>query len=216
MVNQLELKNSLLNEFISEIRDVTIQKDSLRFRNNLERIGEIFAYEISKTLDYKNTQTTTPLGIAQTKNLVSQPVIASILRAGLPLHHGILNYFDKAENAFISAYRKHTSDKTFEIAVESISCPNITEKTVIICDPMLASGSSMLASYKELLKIGTPKHIHVVIVIACESGLDFLKKNIEASNYTIWCAAIDKKLSDKSYILPGLGDAGDLAFGEKI
>src|SRR3954467_6539563 len=157
MIRNLSLHNSILNQFLSELRDVEVQKDSMRFRKNLERIGEIFAYEISKTLSYENTQTTTSLGIAETKILTSNPVIATILRAGLPLHTGLLNYFDKAENAFISAYRKHHKNNSFDITLEYVACPDLNDKVVILCDPMLASGSSIVLAYKALLSKGTPK-----------------------------------------------------------
>ncbi len=216
MTHNLSIHNSLLSQFIAEIRDIDIQKDSMRFRKNLERIGEIFAYEISKTLDYTLTQTTTSLGIADTQQLTSQPIIATILRAGLPMHLGLLNYYDRAENAFVSAYRKHHKNNTFEIALEYIASPELNDKTLILCDPMLASGSSMILTYKELLKKGTPKHTHVVCAIASTEGLNYLKSNMPSSNYTIWCGAVDEELTAQSYIVPGLGDAGDLAFGSKL
>lgn len=216
MVNNLSINSSLLNQFITEIRDVKIQKDSLRFRKNMERIGEIFAYEISKTLDYKITSTQTQLGIAESKQLILQPVIATILRAGLPLHNGFLNYFDQAQNAFISAYRKHNKDESFEIAIEYVASPNLNEKVLILCDPMIASGSSMILTYKELIKKGQPKHTHIVCAIASVDGINYLKNNMPNSNYTIWCGAIDAELNSQSYIIPGLGDAGDLAFGNKL
>jgi uracil phosphoribosyltransferase len=216
MVHHLSLQPSILNQFIAEIRDVEIQKDSMRFRKNLERIGEIFAYEISKTFSYGSIQTTTPLGIADTRQLAAQPVIATILRAGLPLHLGILNYFDKAQNAFISAYRRHHKNNTFEIALEYIACPDLSDKTVILCDPMLASGSSVVLTYKALLAKGIPKHTHIVTAIASAQGLDYVKANMPLPNYTVWCGAIDAELTAQAYIVPGLGDAGDLAFGEKL
>lgn len=216
MVHNLSLQNSILNQFLAEIRDVEIQKDSMRFRKNLERIGEVFAYEISKTLSYEATQTTTSLGIADTRLLSTQPVIATILRAGLPLHLGILNYFDKAQNAFISAYRRHHKNNTFEIALEYVACPDLTGKTVILCDPMLASGSSVVLTCKALLAKGTPRHTHIVTAIASSQGLDHVKANMPSPNYTIWCGAIDAELTAQAYIVPGLGDAGDLAFGDKM
>ena len=216
MVHNLSLKSSLLNQFIAEIRDVNIQKDSLRFRKNMERIGEIFAYEISKTLDYEITSTQTPLGIAESKQLILQPVIATILRAGLPLHNGLLNYFDQAQNAFISAFRKHNKDDSFEISIEYVASPNLNDKVLIFCDPMIASGSSMILTYKELIKKGQPTHTHFVCAIASEDGINYLKNNMPNSNYTIWCGAIDAELNSQSYIIPGLGDAGDLAFGNKL
>lgn len=216
MIHNLSLQNSVLNQFIAEIRDVEIQKDSMRFRKNLERIGEVFAYEISKTLPYYQTQTTTPLGIADTKQLADQPVIATILRAGLPMHTGILNYFDKAQNAFISAYRRHHKNNTFEIAMEYIACPDLTDKVLIICDPMLASGSSAVLAYRSLLTRGTPRHTHIVSAVASTQGVDHVKANMPTMNYTVWCGAIDEELTAQAYIVPGLGDAGDLAFGDKL
>jgi uracil phosphoribosyltransferase len=216
MIHNLSLQNSVFNQFIAEIRDLEIQKDSLRFRKNLERLGEIFAYEISKTLNYVKCQTATPLGIADTLQLDSQPVIATILRAGLPLHTGILNYFDKAENAFVSAYRKHHKDNSFEIAMGYVACPDLTDKTLILCDPMLASGSSMVLTYKSLLSKGIPKHTHIVTAIASAQGLEYLKAHMPSKNFTTWCGAIDEELTARAYIVPGLGDAGDLAFGTKL
>jgi len=216
MIHNLSLQNSVLNQFIAEIRDVEIQKDSMRFRRNLERLGEIFAYEISKTLSYNTVQTTTPLGIADTRQLDAQPVVATILRAGLPMHAGILNYFDQAGNAFISAYRRHHKNNSFEIAMEYIACPDLSDKTVILCDPMLASGSSAVMAYKALLAKGIPKHTHIVSAIASAHGLDYVKANMPTLNYTIWCGAVDEELTAQAYIVPGLGDAGDLAYGDKL
>lgn len=216
MIHNLSLQNSIFNQFISEIRDVEIQKDSLRFRRNLERIGEVFAYEISKTLPYNKTQTNTQLGIADTQTLSIQPVVATILRAGLPLQNGILNYFDKAESAFVSAYRKHHKDNSFEIAIEYAACPDLNEKTVILCDPMLASGASMLHTYKTLLQHGIPEHTHIVTVIASSQGIQYLNEKMPSKNYTLWCGAIDEELTARALIVPGLGDAGDLAFGNKL
>lgn len=213
-VNQLNQLNSLLNIFIAEIRDIKIQQDPMRFRRNLERMGEIFAYEISKTLQYIPKVVTTPLGEASTQVLANQPVVASILRAGLPLHIGVLNYFDRAENAFISAYRKHHKDGTFDIELGYMASPNLENKTVILCDPMLATGSSMVLTYKALLKLGTPKHLNIVSVIASVEGLEYAKRHLP-SETTIWIGALDDELTAQSYIVPGLGDAGDLAFGSK-
>lgn len=216
MVNHIAKTNSILSSFLAEIRDAQEQKDSMRFRRNLERMGEIMAYEISKTLEYESSETQTPLGIATTFKLKEQPVIATILRAGLPLHLGILNMFDKAENAFIGAYRRHHKDKTFDIALEYFSAPNMHNKTVILCDPMLASGSSLLLTYKELLKRSKPKHTHLVTAIASKQGIDHILANVNPGECTIWCGDIDEELTAQSYIVPGLGDAGDLAFGLKI
>lgn len=216
MIHNLAQQNSIFNQFISEIRDANIQKDSMRFRRNMERMGEVFAYEISKTLKYNDVKTTTPLGEADCKQLNDQPVIATILRAGLPLHLGILNYFDAAQNAFVSAYRRHHKDNTFEIALEYIACPDINGKTLILCDPMLATGASMVLTYKALLAKGTPSHTHIVTAIASQAGINHLKAHMPNNNYTIWCGAIDEELTAHAYIVPGLGDAGDLAFGSKL
>lgn len=216
MIHNLANQNSIFNQFIAELRDIEIQKDSMRFRRNLERMGEIFSYEISKTLNYNTVQTTTSLGVAETKQLADQPVIGTILRAGLPLHLGILNYFDKAQNAFISAYRRHHKNNTFEIILEYVACPDLTDKVVILCDPMLATGSSMVLTYKSLLAKGIPKHTHIVTAVASQVGIDYLKANMPSPNYTLWCGAIDEELTAHSYIVPGLGDAGDLAFGSKL
>jgi len=208
-------KASLLSQFLSEIRDRKIQQDSLRFRRNLERAGEIFAYEISKVMAYRNTEVETPLGIASVPVLEAQPVLATILRAGLPLHQGLLNYFDQAENCFISAYRKHVGDEnTFTVEIEYLSSPSIEGKTVILCDPMLATGSSMVLAYQAVLERGEPEHIHVVAVIASNEGLDFAIRHLP-ENVTYWLGAVDTELTSRKYIVPGLGDAGDLAFGAK-
>jgi uracil phosphoribosyltransferase len=216
MVHNLSESNSIFNQFLAEIRDVNVQSDSMRFRKNLERMGEVFAYEISKNLDYDLTQITTPLGMADSYKLISEPVIATILRAGLPLHLGILNYFDKAQNAFISAYRRHHKDNTFEIALEYVACPDLNDKVLILCDPMLATGSSMVLSYKALMSKGTPRHTHIVTAIASKQGIDYLKTHMPDKNFTLWCGAIDEELTAQAYIVPGLGDAGDLAFGSKL
>jgi uracil phosphoribosyltransferase len=216
MIHNLSLQNSIFNQYISEIRDEVIQKDSMRFRRNMERMGEIFAYEISKTLEYQAIQVTTPLGIADSFKVTSEPVIATILRAGLPLHLGILNYFDRAQNAFVSAYRKHHKDNTFEIALEYVACPDLNNKVLILCDPMLATGSSMVLTYKALMAKGTPKHTHIVTTIASRQGVDYVKTHMPNINYTLWTGAIDEELTSHAYIVPGLGDAGDLAFGNKL
>ena len=206
--------SSLYNKFLSELRDENIQKDSMRFRKNLERIGEISAYEISKKLDKKNQITTTPLGVSGTYVPLNNLVLATILRAGLPLHNGLLKYFDSAENCFISAYRKHTSKDDFEVEIQYMASPNLNDKVVLLSDPMLASGKSMVLAYKALLKNGIPKKIHVVSVIGSQQGVDFISKNMP-DNSTLWIGAIDPKMTSQSYIIPGLGDAGDLAFGIK-
>ena len=216
MIHNLSQQNSIFNQYVSELRDITIQKDSMRFRRNLERMGEIMSYELSKTLAYETRDTQTPLGIAQTSHIISQPVIATILRAGLPIHIGVLNYFDQAENAFISAYRRHHKDNTFDIHVEYVSSPTIDNKTLILCDPMIATGSSIVLAFKAILAKGTPSHTHIVSAISSQQGIDYVKENMPTKDFTIWCGAIDEELTSHSYIVPGLGDAGDLAFGEKI
>ena len=214
MIVNLSQQHSLVSNWISEIRDVTIQGDRMRFRRNLERIGEVAAYEISKVLAFKETEVETPLGTATSKVLEVQPVIATILRAGLPLHQGLLNYFDKADNAFISAYRKHNKDGTFDISLDYISCPEIEDRVLIISDPMLATGSSLVKTIHFLKAEGRPKQIHIVAAIACTVGIEYVKR--EDPSVTIWCGDIDDELTAKGYIVPGLGDAGDLAFGVKI
>lgn len=214
-INILDRKPSLFTQFLAEIRDVGIQADSLRFRRNLERLGEVFAYEISRVLEYEERKVQTPLGVASVAVLKEQPVLATILRAGLPLHQGLLNYFDRAENTFISAYRKHEDDShTFEVEIEYLSSPSIGGKTVILCDPMLASGSSMVLAYKALLERGNPAHVHVVAIIASEEGLAFTRENLP-DNVTYWIGSLDREMTDRKYIVPGLGDAGDLAYGAK-
>jgi len=209
-------KRSLFGQFLAEIRDVSIQQDRLRFRRNLERIGEVFALEISRVLDYKTVAVETPLGTANCQVLEEQPVVASILRAGLPLHQGLLNYFDRAENTFISAYRKHHGDAdSFDVEIEYLSSPSLDNRVVILCDPMLATGSSMVLAYKALLERGTPRHVHVVAAIASKQGVEFTIRSLP-ENITLWLGAVDPELTSRAYIVPGLGDAGDLAFGTKI
>ncbi len=208
-------QNSIFNHFIREIRDVNIQNDSMRFRRNIERIGEIFAYEISKKMEYKTKDITTPLGISTESIMKEKPVLATILRAGLPLHQGLLNYFDSSDNAFISAYRKHKKGGDFEIKIEYMASPDLDGKTLILCDPMLASGSSMVLAIQAILTKGTPKHIHIVSIISSSEGVEYVKENIHMQNCTLWLGAEDEEMTAQSYIVPGLGDAGDLAFGEK-
>ncbi len=208
-------QNSIFNHFIREIRDVNIQNDSMRFRRNIERIGEIFAYEISKKMEYKTKDITTPLGISTESIMKEKPVLATILRAGLPLHQGLLNYFDSSDNAFISAYRKHKKGGNFEIKIEYMASPDLDGKTLILCDPMLASGSSMILAIQAILTKGTPKHIHIVSIISSSEGVEYVKENIHMQNCTLWLGAEDEEMTTQSYIVPGLGDAGDLAFGEK-
>jgi uracil phosphoribosyltransferase len=215
MVIELGKEHSILSEFLRELRDVEVQKDPLRFRRNLERLGEIFAYEISKRLEWKTTETITPLGTASTKTLAQQPVVGTILRAGLPLHQGVLNYFDRAENAFIGAYRKQHTDGTFNIQLEYVASPDLNGKTLILCDPMLATGQSLVLTYKSLMRMGRPRHAHIIAVIASTSGVEYAKKHLP-DNITLWVAAIDDELTSQSYIVPGLGDAGDMAYGVKI
>ena len=209
--------HSILDQYLSEIRDIKIQKDPLRFRENLYRIGELFAYEISKELKYKVKEITTPLGIAKVPILEKQPVLATILRAGLVMHNGLLKIFDKAENCFISAYRKYTEeDHSFEIEFEYMASPSLKNKVVILSDPMLASGRSMEIGYHALYSKGTPSHIHLVSIIASQQGVDYITEKIRSKNVTLWLGAVDPDMTSKSYIVPGLGDAGDLAYGEKI
>jgi|TARA_B110000116_G_C16791041_1_gene563797 uracil phosphoribosyltransferase len=208
-------QNSIFNHFIREIRDVNIQNDRMRFRRNIERIGEIFSYEISKGMEYKNTEISTPLGISTESLMKEKPVLATILRAGLPLHQGFLNYFDSSDNCFISAYRKHKKGGDFEVKIEYMSSPDLEGKTVILCDPMLASGSSMILAMEAILSKAKPKHIHIVAIIASAEGVDYVKENIPMQNCTLWLGAEDVEMTAQSYIVPGLGDAGDLAFGEK-
>lgn len=208
--------HSILDQYLSEIRDEVIQKDPLRFRENMYRIGEIFAYEISKTLQFEVTDVTTPLGIAKVPKLKSQPVLATILRAGLSMHNGLLKIFDRGENCFISAYRKYKDSGEFEIEFEYMASPSVNNKVVILSDPMLASGKSMEIGYHALFSKGTPKHVHLVAIISSRQGVDYLVKNIKAENVTLWLGAVDDEMTPHSYIVPGLGDAGDLAYGEKI
>ena len=207
--------NSILNKFVAELRDVDIQKDSLRFRRNVERIGEIMAYEISKEFHYSTKDIQSQLGIAPMNTPDDQIVISTILRAGLPFHQVFLRYLDNAENAFVSAYRKYKDRLNFDIHIEYIASPRLTGKTLIISDPMLATGSSMELAYEALLTKGVPGHVHVASIISSKQALEYLQKKMPDDKTTIWIAALDNDLDDHSYIVPGLGDAGDLAFGEK-
>ncbi len=207
--------NSILSQFIAEVRDDNIQRDRMRFRRNLERIGEIFAYEISKQFNYKKKEIQTPLGIACMNLPEDMPVLATIMRAGLPFHQGFLNYFDQAGNAFITSYRKYHQDGTFDIKFEHMSSPKLEGKILILSDPMLASGASIVLAYKSLLSKGAPAHTHIVSVIAAREGVAYLKKHLPHRNITIWAGAVDDELTVKGFIVPGLGDAGDLAFGSK-
>ena len=215
MVINIGSKNSIVNQFVRELRDVNLQQDSMRFRRNMERIGEIFAYEISKTMEFEPKEVITSLGTAEVKVIKNKPVLATILRAGLPLHQGILNYFDNADNAFVSAYREHRKNGEFVIQIEYVSSPDIEGRVLIITDPMLATSQSMVASYKALLVHGKPAHTHFVSVVASVQGVEYLKRMLPKSGITIWVAAIDDELTAQGYIVPGLGDAGDLAYGQK-
>ncbi|AUS05231.1 uracil phosphoribosyltransferase [Pseudotamlana carrageenivorans] len=215
-IHNLSKQNSILNSFLSELRDVNIQRDAMRFRRNIERVGEILAYEMSKSLNYRSENTQTPLGTSSAKLPQNEIVLCSILRAGIPLHNGLLNYFDRAENAFISAYRQHKENpETFEIVVEYLACPSLENKTLILADPMLATGQSMVATFEALKAFGTPKDIHLISVIGAKPGVNFVKKHF-GKHTKLWIGTIDDKLNEKGYIIPGLGDAGDLAFGEKL
>ena len=214
MIVNLSQQHSLISNWVGELRNVNIQTDRMRFRRNLERIGEVAAYEISKVLPFVETEIQTPLGIAEHKTLKEQPVLATILRAGLPLHQGLLNFFDQADNAFISAYRKHNKDGSFEISLDYVSCPELENRVVIISDPMLATGSSLVKTIHFLKAEGKPSAIHIVAAIACTVGIEYVKR--EEPTVTIWCGDIDDELTAKGYIVPGLGDAGDLAYGNKV
>ncbi len=215
-IQYISEENSVLNQFLNQIRAVSIQKDAMRFRRNMERIGEILAYEISKKLTYNNVAVTTPLGIKNTSEIGDKIVLCSILRAGLTLHQGFLNYFDSAENGFISAYRNHyNSDENFDILVEYQAVPNMDNKTLILVDPMLATGQSLVAVLNKILATQQPKEIHIAVVIAAPEGIKYLKENLP-ENCHLWVASLDEKLNEKNYIIPGLGDAGDLAYGNKL
>lgn len=213
MVINLSKNHSLVSNWVGELRNVEVQTDRMRFRRNLERIAEVAAYEISKELLWEDTEIQTPLGIATCKSLIDQPVLATILRAGLPMHNGMLNFFDKADNAFVSAYRKHHHDGTFDINLEYMSCPTMVGRTIIITDPMLATGSSLVKTIQYIKMDGLPAQIHFVAAVACTVGIDYVLR--EVPDIKIWCGDIDDELTAKGYIVPGLGDAGDLAFGTK-
>lgn len=215
-IHHLSEQNSILNTFIKEIRSVDIQKDRLRFRTNIERIGQILGYEMSKSFQYQQEKVTTPLGVSGINLAVNEVVLCSILRAGVPLHNGLLNYFDHAENAFISAYRHHAKNpETFEIMVEYLACPNLEGKTLVLADPMLATGQSLVATFEALKPFGKPKAIHLACVIAAQQGIDYITQHFKDDTH-LWIATIDEQLNNKGYIVPGLGDAGDLAYGEKL
>lgn len=214
MVHNLSSEDSLVSQYMAEIRNAGIQQDRMRFRTNLERIAQIAAYKLSKTLDWTDEKIQTPLAKTTVRVLKEQPLIANILRAGMPMHFGLLHFFDKADNAFISAYRKHNEEGDFIIELEYLSCPPINDRVLIVADPMLATGSSMILTLKALFKMGTPKKIHIVCAIASKEGIARVTK--ELPDVTIWTGDVDNELNDKAYIVPGLGDAGDLAFGSKI
>ena len=215
-IHYLSEANSVLNHFLGQIRNVNIQNDSMRFRRNIERIGEIMAYELSKDLQYRTIDIQTPLGIKKTTEIEDQLVLCSILRAGLPLHLGFLNYFDNAENGFVSAYRHHpNNDAFFDILVEYEAVPNIENKNLLLIDPMLATGQSMVAVFNKLKNRGVPKEVHIAVIIAAPEGIAYLEKHLP-SDCHLWVATLDEKLNDKNYIVPGLGDAGDLAYGKKL
>ncbi|MBK9512358.1 MAG: uracil phosphoribosyltransferase [Flavobacteriales bacterium] len=216
MVFELVSRPSVADHFIAELRDVAVQKDPMRFRRNLERVGEVLAYELSRTLPFEDHEVTTPLGVAQAKHIMEQPVLATILRAGLPLHQGMLNYFDRADNAFISAYRKHRKgEDAFDIEVEYLSSPSLEDRILVLCDPMLATGQSMVLVYRALLRLGKPRALHVVSAIASSEGLEYAKRHLPPDT-RFWIGAIDEEMTAQAYIVPGLGDAGDLAYGRKL
>lgn len=215
-IHYLSEKNSVLNHFLSQIRNISVQNDSMRFRRNIERIGEIMAYEMSQSFSYKDVEIATPLGIKKTTEIADQLVVCSILRAGLNLHQGFLNYFDDAENGFISAYRHHpNNDDGFDILVEYEAISDINGKNILLVDPMLATGQSIVAVFNKLMERGKPKEIHIAVIIAAPEGVAYLEQNLPDSCH-LWIASLDEKLNDKSYIVPGLGDAGDLAYGTKL
>ena len=215
MITILNKSNSLFNTYLSETRDERIQKDSFRFRRNMERMGSIFAYEISKQMEFSKREIPTPFGIAEEQIITQPPIILSVLRAGLPVHQGVLNFFDNASGGFISMHRDYDKEGNFSVSLEYISCPSINDKEVILCDAMIASGSSMSLAYKSLLTKGNPKHVHLIAVIASKEGLENLRKKLPKKNVSLWLGALDDELTAKSYIVPGLGDAGDLAYGAK-
>ncbi len=214
-IHDLGATDSVFNQFMAELRDAVIQQDRMRFRRNLERIGEIMAYEISKTLEYEEEEVATPLGIKEIRTMKEQPVIATILRAGLPFHNGMLNMFDHANNAFIAAYRKYDKNEDFEVKVEYYSSADIDDKVLILCDPMLATGESIVKTLKGLIDDMTPKQIHIAVVVASQDGLDYVRRALANKPITIWVGSIDEELTAHAYIVPGMGDVGDLAYGEK-
>ena len=215
-IKNLELQDSLFSHLLSEIRDVEVQQDRMRFRKNLERVGEIMAYEISKTMEYETKEVVTPLGVKEVRVLKEQPVLATILRAGLPFHQGMLNMFDRADNAFIAAYRKYDKDDDSEIRVEYFSSPDLDGRVLILCDPLLATGESLVKTIEGLLSdYMEPKRIHLAVAVASSDGLVHVKRCLSHKPVTLWVGSIDDELTARAYVVPGLGDAGDLAFGEK-
>lgn len=217
MVKILNKENTILNKFLAQMRDKSVQGDSMRFRRNMERVAEIMAYEISKKLNYKTRMVETPLGIAAVEEISDTVVIATILRAGLPFHQGFLNYFDDADNGFVSAYRKSRPDGSFIVDVEYVSTSSLSGKTLILVDPMLATGTSLMLVYDALVRrAGEPEHTHFAAAFASEQGVDYVLKHTDPAKCTFWCAAVDEELTSKSYIVPGIGDAGDLAYGVKL
>ena len=217
MVKILNKENTILNKFLAQMRDKRVQVDSMRFRRNMERVAEIMAYEISKKLNYKTEMVETPLGVAAVESISDKVVIATILRAGLPFHQGFLNYFDDADNGFVSAYRKSRPDGSFTVDVEYVSTSSLAGKTLILVDPMLATGTSLMLVYDALIRrAGEPEHTHFAAAFASEQGVDYVLKHTNPAKCTLWCAAVDEELTSKSYIVPGIGDAGDLAYGEKL
>jgi uracil phosphoribosyltransferase len=216
MVLELVKQRSVAAHFLAEMRDINVQRDPMRFRRNLERLGEVIAMELSRTLDYQEQEVTTPLGVAHVQLMTEQPVLATILRAGLPMHQGLLNYFDRADSAFISAYRKHRKgEDAFDIQVEYLSSPSIEDRVLVLCDPMLATGQSMVMVYKALLRHGKPRALHVASAIASAEGLEYAKLHLPPGT-RFWIGAIDEEMTAQAYIVPGLGDAGDLAYGAKL
>ncbi|HRK25665.1 MAG TPA: uracil phosphoribosyltransferase [Chitinophagales bacterium] len=214
MIHNISQNNPLAGQIIAELRDIQIQKDRMRFRRNMEKLGEMFAFEIGKKMPSVQKEVQTPMGIALCNVLAEQPVLATILRAGLPLHQGLLNVFDHADNAFVSAYRKHHKNGTFTIKLEYLSCPDLEDRILLLADPMLATGASMALTIEQLFEQGIPKQLHVVSVIACTEGINEVRRRFPQAVF--WTAALDEELTAKGYIVPGLGDAGDLAFGEKM
>ena len=217
MVRILNKENTILNKFLAQMRDKRVQVDSMRFRRNMERVGEIMAYEISKRLNYTTHMVETPLGVAAVEEISDKVVIATILRAGLPFHQGFLNYFDDADNGFVSAYRKSRPDGSFIVDVEYVSTSSLAGKTLILVDPMLATGTSLMLVYDALVRrAGEPEHTHFAAAFASEQGVEYVRKHTNPEKCTLWCAAVDPELTSKSYIVPGIGDAGDLAYGVKL